>query len=47
MSSVLLNKTEGNQTVSLDSPSVKVAMKKASNDTDDGLFEFVNHFFKL
>ena len=47
MSSVLLNKTEGNQTVSLDSPSVKVAMKKASNDTDDGLFEFANLFAYL
>ena len=41
MSSVLLNKTEGNQTVSLDSPTVKVAMKKASNNTDDGLFNLV------
>ena len=39
MSSVLLNKTVGNQTVSLDAPGLNVAMKKASNETDDGLLD--------
>lgn len=42
MSSVLLNKTEANQTVELSAKGLKVAMKKASTNGTDGMLAHIH-----